>query len=652
MGMWGGGAGAGGWSTGIGGQAMGPRASRNSDGWDDDNLGKVYDARVVRRLLPYLAEYKFHAIVAFSAMVVSAVTSFLQPLMIGLTVKAGIEHNQGRIWLYLGIMLGLATVGLAASFVQQLTTAYMGNRLLLKLRSEMYDHMQGLSLSFYDDMEVGRMISRLTSDVTVMQDLLTSGSLTFAADFVGLTVVIVVLSLIDWHLALVTFAVVPPLVLVMVWWSKHARAAFTNVRIKISALYGTLAENVSGVRAVQSMSREGENAKRFDALNQDNRNANIWAGLLSAAIMPVIELAVAIAMAAVVIVGGLRALNGDSVDAANLFFVLTSFTLFVGRFFDPIRDLVLQYTMLQRAMAGGERIFEVLDTPARIQDKPDALELETIEGRVDFDHVEFHYVEGIPILQDIDLHVAPGETIAFVGHTGAGKTTITSLISRGYEVTGGAIRVDGHDIRDVKRRSLTRHMGVVLQNPYLFSGTVRENIAYGRPEATQEAVEAAAQAVGADEFITRLENGYDAVLQQRGQNLSVGQRQLISFARAILASPRILVLDEATAYVDTQTEVIIQKALRELLKDRTSFVIAHRLSTIREANRIVVLDKGCIVEIGSHDELLEKNGVYANLYRMTYEQEQAERETEIVGEDVAVARRRAGELQGSPAAGA
>ncbi len=646
----GGGAGAGGWSTGIGGQGMGPRAGRGSDGWDDDSLGKVYDAQVVRRLIPYLKQYKLHAGLAFSAMVIVALSSFLQPLLIALTVKAGVQHDTNQVLIWSGSMVGLALLGLAAQVTQQLTTAYMGNRLLLKLRTEMYDHMQNLSLSFYDEMEVGRMLSRLTSDVTVMQELLTSGSLTFAADFVGLAIVVVILLVVDWQLALVTFAIVPPLVLVMAWWSRHARQAFTQVRVKISALYGTLAENVSGVRAVQSMSREGENAKRFDALNQDNRNANIWAGMLSAAIMPVIELAVALAMAAVVIVGGLRALNADAVDIAELFFVLTAFTIYVSKFFDPIRDLVLQYTMVQRAMAGGERIFEVLDTEPRIKDKPDALELDDVEGRVDFDHVSFHYIEGIPILRDIDLHVEPGETIAFVGHTGAGKTTITSLVSRGYEVTGGAIRIDGHDIRDLKRRSLTRHMGVVLQNPYLFSGTVRENIAYGRPDATTEAVEAAARAVGADDFIDKLEKGYDTVLQQRGQNLSVGQRQLISFARAILAQPRILVLDEATAYVDTQTEVIIQRALREVLKNRTSFVIAHRLSTIREATRIVVLDKGLIAEIGTHEQLLEADGIYANLYKMTYQQEQSAREAEMVGEDVAVARRRQGELQTTAAA--
>jgi len=617
FGGWGGGGGGG---AGGGGMGMGAGGLRRAmDGWTDDALGKAYDHTVVVRLAKYVRPFKGRVIIAILGTILFSATSYTQPVLIGQATDYALAGNVNDLVLICLGLVGLAVLAWVSYYGYMSTTAWMGHRILLTLREEMFSHLQKLSLSFFDRNEVGRVMSRVQNDVTSLQELLTSGFFTILADFLGLAVVLFWLFKLDWVLALGTIAVLPFLIIVLWIWQERAKKAFIRVRQAIAIVNSNLQENISGVRVIQSLNRENENERRFDSVNTDNLNANVDAARLTAIVNPAVEISVAVAMAVVIILGGIRVMNGLTTVG-----VIVSFALYVQRFFDPVRELVMQYAQLQRAMAGGQRAFEVLDTQPEIEDKPNALPIPPIKGDVTFEDVRFSYISGIPVLRNINLHVSPGQNVALVGQTGSGKTTVTALISRLYDVTSGSVKIDGIDVRDVQRISINRQMGVVLQDPFLFSGTVKDNLRYGRPEATDEEIIEGAKAVGAHEFILQFENGYDTVLVERGQNISLGQRQLLSFARAIIANPKILVLDEATAKVDSTTEVSIQRALNKLMKGRTSFVIAHRLSTIRGADRIIVLQDGKIVEDGTHEELVARNGVYSSLYKMTYESERAE----------------------------
>jgi ATP-binding cassette subfamily B protein len=618
MAYWGGG-GAAGWSgggpnDGGGGRGRGGR----TDGWDYDELGRVYDPALFRRLIPFIAPFKGRAIVALIAMIIYSATSYAQPYVITRGLESLTRDPNVADLQVVGLALvGLALVSWLTQWLQRLMTGYIGHHILYDLRNRLFSHLQKLSLRFYDNQEVGRVMSRVTSDVVVLQELLTTGLLNVLADFFGLALIVIFLVAIDVQLAVVAMSVIPVMIGFMWWWQGRAASTFIRVRQAIALVNSNINENVSGVRVVQSLGREEKNLEEFERLNRLNFNSNLDASRLQAAVMPMVELLSTVATVVVLFVIGLRMSGGGlAVEEAGAFAV--GFALYIQRFFNPVRDIVLQYTQLQRATAGAHRVFELLDWEPEIQDAPDAVVMPDIRGQVDFNSVDFEYIEGIPVLRDFDLHVQPGETIALVGHTGAGKTSVTALINRSYEISGGSIEIDGVDLRRIERASLTRRMSVVLQEPYLFSGTIADNIRYGRLDANDDDVRRAAEAVGAHSFITRLPQGYATELHERGQNLSVGQRQLIAFARAIIAEPRILILDEATANVDTQTERVIQRALRVLLQGRTSFVIAHRLSTIRDATRIVVMEQGRVAEIGSHEELMRLGGIYADLYRMTY----------------------------------
>ena len=580
----------------------------------DDEGGQIYDHTVVTRLFRYLLPYWPRLLITLAAVIVYTGAIVALPWTIALIIDRYVRAGDlSGLNVIVPIFVGIAFLQYVSQYVHLMAMAFVGQKVLYNLRVGLFRHLQGLSMNFYNKNEVGRVMSVVQNDVQQLQEFLSIVIVTFA-DVLSLVGIIAAMVIMDAQLALITLLVIPLLVVMMAIWQRSARRAFMRARQAISAVNAGLQENISGVRAVQSMNREDANIRSFGVANSENLGANLEAGKMQAALFPAVEILSALALALVIFFGGSRVLD-NAIEVG----VLIAFALYIQRFFEPVMNLTMQYGSLQRAMASGSRIFELMDVEPEVVDGPGSSTTVAATGDVRFEGVDFQYVEGDPILRDISFHVPAGHKVALVGPTGAGKTTLLSLLMRFYDVTKGRVLLDGVDIRDITLDSLSRQISIVPQEPYLFSGTIRENIRYNRVEATDEEVVRAAKAVGAHDFIENLEKGYDTPLQERGGNLSVGQRQLISFARALVADSRVLLLDEATANVDTYTEMLIQKALDELLRGRTAIIIAHRLSTIRNADQIVVVDQGRVTEMGRHHDLLAKGGLYAQLHSFSSE---------------------------------
>ena len=567
-----------------------------------------------RRLLSELRPHGRRLMLILVLVVVAAAAQAGGPWLIGRAIDLYILRSDadGLAWTML-LLLGVYLVGTFASRGQILQVGSVGQSVLASLRERIFERLLRLPLGYFDRRPAGDLMSRVTNDVDTLNQLLSQGVTQLLGSLFSLVGIVIAMLLLDWRLALACFAVIPAMLFTNVYFARRARRAFRTTRETVGDVTAGLQEEIVGIREAQAFNRTEANIERFRERNAANRTANVQAVAITSAFAPAIDVLGTLATALVIGYGGYLVVNGTLTVG-----LLTAFLIYVQQFFRPIQLASQVYTQAQSALAGGERIYNILDERVEPPDPPEAPKLATVQGRIELDNVSFAYEQGRPVLRDVSFRVEPGQTVALVGPTGAGKTTIANLIPRFYDASEGAVRIDGHDVREVERRSLREKIATVLQEPFLFSGTIAENIGYGRMGATRAEIEAAARAVSAHAFIAALPDGYDTTLGVGGGTLSGGQRQLLSFARAVLADPRILILDEATSNIDTRTEALIQEALATLLKGRTSLVIAHRLSTIRNADLILLIEAGRIAERGAHAELLKKNGLYANLYRRQF----------------------------------
>jgi ATP-binding cassette subfamily B protein len=593
---------------------------------EDEILGKAYDARLMRRLLTYLRPYRAPVVLALVVLLGLSFVEIAPPIVARLIIDSAIAPAIGpaatitpdegvRRLAPLGLaFLALLAAGAFLRYGQNILTTYVGQRAMYDLRVQLFGHLQHLSLSFFDRNPVGRLMTRITNDIDALTDMVTQGVVSIFGDVIMVAGIAIVLLWLDWRLALITFISLPVLILLTGYFRRMMRESFRAVRIRLARINAYLNENISGMSIVQLFTRQRRAYRQFDELNTDLLEANRGAIRAMSLFFPAVTFTRAATAAGLFIAGSNWILAGQLSIGT-----LLAFWLLIDQFFRPIQDLSEKYNILQSAMASSERVFRLLDTQATIVDPPHPVELPHVRGEIRFDNVSFAYNEGDWVLRDVDFTIGAGESVAIVGATGAGKTSIISLISRFYDVQKGRILLDGVDLRELAQREVRRHVGVVLQDPFIFAGTIASNIRLEDRSISDEQVRAAARFVNADKFIDRLPEGYDTVVTERGSTMSVGQKQLLAFARAIAFNPEImLVLDEATSSVDTETEHLIQDALAKLMVGRTSIIIAHRLSTIQNVDRIVVLHKGRVAEIGTHRELLGQHGVYHRLYELQY----------------------------------